>query len=66
MAEIRLRENENIDSALKRFNQIVDKEGILFEYRKKQGFVSNTEKKRQQIKDSIRRKSKQRRWERER
>ncbi len=39
MAEIKIRENENIEGALKRFKKIVEDEGILKKWKENQFFV---------------------------
>ncbi len=38
MAEVRIEENESIESALRRFNKKVQNDGILSEYRRRQFF----------------------------
>jgi small subunit ribosomal protein S21 len=47
MAHIILRENENIEAALRRFNKKVDEEKILKEYRERQYFKKPSTKKRE-------------------
>jgi len=50
MAHIILRENENLEAAVKRFSRKVDDEKILKEYRERQYFVKPSKKKREKIK----------------
>ena len=38
MPEVRVRENENIDSALKRFKKIIQKAGILSEIKRRERY----------------------------
>lgn len=41
---IKVREGESIDSAIKRFNDKVDKEGILQDYREHRYFIKPSQK----------------------
>lgn len=52
-------ENENLESAIRRFKKIIDEEGILKIYREKQYFVKPSMKRRLKQKEA-RRKEKQR------
>lgn len=46
MAKVVVRENESIESALRRFKRKVDNEGIIKEYKEKQFFMKPSLKKR--------------------
>lgn len=54
MAHVSVRENENIEAALRRFNKKVDEEKILKEYRERQYFQKPSTKKREKIKSAKR------------
>lgn len=54
MAEVILRENENLESAMKRFKKKLDAEGILKKYKDNQYFKKPSVIKREKIKDALR------------
>ena len=54
------RTGENIESLLKRFNNAVNKSGILKELKKRQHYRKPSEKKRDEIKESLYNKGKNR------
>jgi small subunit ribosomal protein S21 len=54
MAYVVVRENENLERAIKRFKKKVDDEGILKEYRDRQYFKKPSVVKREKKKDAIR------------
>ena len=54
MAQIFLRDDETIDSAIKRWKKKVENEGILKVYKEKQAFMKPSEKKRLKKKEAIR------------
>lgn len=47
MPKIKIKENESIDSALRRFKKQVNRSKNLLQYRDKEFFISKSEKKRQ-------------------
>jgi small subunit ribosomal protein S21 len=49
MAEVRVKENESFESALKRFKRACEKAGILSEIRKHQHFEKPSEKKKKKV-----------------
>lgn len=49
MTEIRIRENESIESALRRFKRQCEREGILSEIKKREFFESPSEKRKKRI-----------------
>ena len=49
MAEVRDKENESFESALKRFKRACEKAGILSEIRKHQHFEKPSEKKKKKV-----------------
>ena len=62
MAFIKVRDDETIESALRRFKKKVDNEGIIKDYKEKQFFMKPSMKKRLKRKESERKqKQKQRR-----
>lgn len=54
MSTVTARENESLETLIKRFKKKVDNEGILKEYRYRQYFVKPSMKKRLKMKESIR------------
>jgi small subunit ribosomal protein S21 len=54
MAHITLRENENLEAAIRRFNRKVDDEKILKEYRERQYYKKPSAKKREKVKEAKR------------
>ena len=56
MAQVTLRENENLEGALRRFKKKVDAEGILKTYKDKQYFKKPSVVKREKVKEALRKK----------
>lgn len=54
MSNVTLRQNENLESAIKRFKRKVEMDGIIKEYKENQYFEKPSDKKRRKRKDSIR------------
>jgi len=54
MATVILRDNDNLEAAIKRFKRKVENDGILKEYRERQYFVKPSMKKRLKNKEAIR------------
>jgi len=53
---VRVRENEPFERALRRFNRIVEQEGILTEIKKHQHFENPSEKRRKRLNQTKKRK----------
>ena len=53
MPEVRVRENENIESALKRFKKKIQKAGILSEIKRRERYEKPSVKRRTEIKKAI-------------
>ena len=53
MSEIRVKENESLESALKRFKRSVQKAGIQQEVRKREHYVSPSLKRKQKSDDLL-------------
>jgi len=49
MAEVRVKDNESFESALKRFKRACEKAGILSEIRKHQHFEKPSERKKKKV-----------------
>ena len=47
MSEIRIKENESLESALRRFKRSDAKEGVIAEYKKREHYVSPSLKRKQ-------------------
>lgn len=58
MSEIRIKENESIDSALKRFKKQCAKSGVLSELRKREHYEKPSVKKKKKSEAARKRKSK--------
>ena len=54
MASVKIRENENLERAIKRFKKKVDDEGILKEYRDRRYYKKPSTVRREKKKDAIR------------
>lgn len=54
MAQIKAKENESIESILRRFKKLVENEGILKEYKERRYFQKPSLKKRLKMKDAER------------
>jgi small subunit ribosomal protein S21 len=50
MAEITVRDGENLEKAIRRFNRKVDEEHILKEFRDRQYYVKPSKKRREKVK----------------
>lgn len=55
MAQIILREDENLESGLKRFKRLREREGTVRTFKRKQYYVKPSDQKREQKKQAIRR-----------
>ncbi|AEE15116.1 MULTISPECIES: 30S ribosomal protein S21 [Thermodesulfobium] len=58
MPEIRINKDESIDSALKRFNKVVQQEGILSEVRKREFYESPSVKKKKKRAEAAKKRKK--------
>lgn len=65
MAIVYVRRNENIESALKRFNKEVHDEGIIQEIKRRSRYIKPSEKKRMKVLEKKKLLAKLRRKERE-
>ncbi len=59
MPSVRVREDEPFEKALRRFNRIVEQEGILSEIKKHQYFENPSEKRRKKLNQYKRKKEKE-------
>lgn len=50
MAYVKVRDNENLEAAIKRFNRKVDEEKIVKEFKERQYFVKPSQKRREKVK----------------
>jgi small subunit ribosomal protein S21 len=58
LPEIRINKDESIDSALKRFNKVVQQEGILSEVRKREFYESPSVKKKKKRAEAAKKRKK--------
>ena len=58
MAEIRLKDNESLDNALKRFKRQCAKAGVLSEIRKREHYVKQSVKRKKKSEEARKRKFK--------
>lgn len=50
MAYVKVRDNEHLEAAIKRFNRKVDEEKIIKEFKERQYFLKPSQKRREKIK----------------
>ncbi len=55
MPGVRVRDNENIDAAMRRFKRVVEKSGILSEMRKREFFEKRSEQRKRALAAAVKR-----------
>ncbi|HKY70174.1 MAG TPA: 30S ribosomal protein S21 [Gammaproteobacteria bacterium] len=55
MPGIRVRDHENFESAMRRFKRVVEKSGVLSEMRKREFFVSPSDKRKRAMAAAVKR-----------
>ena len=55
MPGIRVRDHENFESAMRRFKRVVEKSGVLSEMRKREFFVSPSDKRKRAMASAVKR-----------
>lgn len=56
MSEIKVKDNESLESALKRFRRECSKSGVMSEYRKRAHYEKPSEKKKKKVQEARRKK----------